>query len=988
VLRSAAASLNEASKSRLAELGTEHPQAFAVIANMASAEIMVARAEHSPIRMERAIDVLEVASIRLAAELGADHPQARAATAGLAAARAEPPIASQDLGRARKGGEEPKTALASQALLLADPPEPPATFGALLRRRRLGAGLTQRELARASYRSERSIRALERGTDPPGGAARTLADALGLADAARAEFLAAARGGAVSAASGAAIAVTLPRDVASFTGRQVELEELANAAAGAGGVVIHAIEGMAGVGKTAFAVHAAHQLAAEFPDGQIFLPLHGHTPGQRPVNPVDALGSLLLTAGVPASQIPATLEARRALWRARMTGRRLLVLDDAASSDQIRPLLPAAGGSLVLVTSRRRLSALDSARTVSLETLPSDEAAALLVRLTGRTELSPDDQGVAEVIRMCEFLPLAIGMAARQLHHDPSMDAAGHAAELATARNRLRYHAGANLPVAAAFDLSYANLTAERQRLFRRLGLHPGTDIDAFAAAALDGTDRAAAQRGLDGLVDRHLITQPTAGRYKMHDLIREYSRTLDPLDELHDRAGATTRLLAYYQDTAALADAIVTGQSSPDAGAAESTTLASLPNLTGREEALAWARAERASMMACLDYAAANGQHGRVTALTAALAGLLRRDGLWDDAVARHTTAIGAARHLGDRIGEADALSNLGDALRLAGDHPSARRELEQALGIYRDLGHQLGQAKALSHLGDLSRLTGDMPAAGRNLEQALAIYQELGHRPGQAHALYRLGGVRLVGNLPAAAETLEQALAIYGELGDELGQANALSDLGAARRETGDSYAAAQALEQALVIYQDLGHRPGQADALVYLGAIKQQTGDLSAAAQDLEQALAIYQDLGQGPGEASALSYLGVICRQTADYPTAARAQEQALAIYQDLGDRAGEADALNELGILHRVGGDLAQAEQCHQRALALAGEIASPWHVAHALNGLGQCAQDNGQAVKAQDLLRQAVEIFQRLSVAEAADRGAEPDGLTSRPRAR
>ena len=288
----------------------------------------------------------------------------------------------------------------------------------------------------------------------------------------------------------AAASRTLPRDLASFTGRQHELTELVDAAAGAGGVVgIHAIGGMAGVGKTAFAVHVAHRLAPRFPAGQIFLPLHGHTPGQRPVDPADALASLLLTAGVPAGQIPPGLEARMALWRDRLAERQLLlILDDAADSDQVRPLLPGAGGSLVLVTSRRHLSALEDATAVSLDTLPPGEAAALLVRLAARAGLSPDDPAVAEITRLCGYLPLAIGMVARQLHHHPAWTAAGRAAELAAARDRLELMATENLSVAAAFNLSYEDLTGDQQRLFRRLGLHPGTDIDGYAAAALDGT--------------------------------------------------------------------------------------------------------------------------------------------------------------------------------------------------------------------------------------------------------------------------------------------------------------------------------------------------------------------------------------------------------------------------------------------------------------------------------------------------------------------
>ena len=427
--------------------------------------------------------------------------------------------------------------------------EPPVAFASLLRKLRRKARLTQEELAGAAGVSVRAVSNLERGavTTPQKDTVRLLADALGLIGSVRAEFEAAAdrpaAGGVVAATR------TLPRDIASFTGRRQELEQLAKAAAGAGGVVsIHAIGGMAGVGKTAFAVHAAHRLADRFPGGQIFLPLHGHTPGRQPVDPEDALASLLLTAGVAAGQIPPGLEARMALWRDRLAGQQLLlVLDDAASSEQVRPLLPGAGGSLVLVTSRRHLSALEDATAVSLDTLPPGQAAALLVRLTGRAGLSPAAPAVAEITRLCGYLPLAIGMVARQLHHHPAWSVTGRAAELAAARDRLELMATENLSVAATFDLSYANLTDDQQWLFRRLGLHPGAEVDGYTAAALDGTGLAAARRGLEGLYDQYLLSEPAAGRYRMHDLIREHARALAARADA-DRDQATERLLEYYQ--------------------------------------------------------------------------------------------------------------------------------------------------------------------------------------------------------------------------------------------------------------------------------------------------------------------------------------------------------------------------------------------------------------------------------------------------------
>jgi tetratricopeptide (TPR) repeat protein/transcriptional regulator with XRE-family HTH domain len=879
---------------------------------------------------------------------------------------------------------------------------PVVSFAGLLRRLRAETGLTQEELAEAAGVGVRTVSDLERGVALTARkeTARLLADALGLDGAARASFEATARGRSpaaasptVAAAAGvAAVTQTLPRDIASFTGREPELRRLTGAVTGAGspgGVVsVHAIGGMAGIGKTALAVHAAHQLAPQFPDGQVFLPLHGHTPGHPPVAPEDALASLLLIGGVSPALIPPGLEARMALWRDHLAGKQLLLLlDDAVGHEQVQPLLPGTGKSLVLVTSRRHLTALDDATAVSLDTMPPGEAAALLVRLAGRAGLSPADPAVAEITELCGYLPLAIGMVARQLHHHPAWTAAGRAAELASARDRLELMATENLSVAAAFDLSYADLAEDQQQVFRRLGLHPGADIDAYAAAALNGTGLAAARRGLEALYDQYLLTEPAQGRYRMHDLIREHARALaGRLDPDRDREQATERLLDYYQHTAALADALIARQARPAPASAGGEVPAAVPAMAGQEQALAWARAERASLLACLDHAAGTGQHARVIALTAALAGLLRRDGPWAEAIARHTAAIQAARHLGDRLGQANALSDLGVVRRLADDFPAAAQALEQALGIYRDLGDGLGQANALSSLGVVRRATGDYPAAAQALEQALGIYRDLGDRLGQANVLWDLGIVRrLTGDYPAAAQALEQALGIYRDLGDRLGQANALSDLGIVRRATGDYPAAAQALEQALGIFRDLGHRVGQVNVLNFLGDVRRLTGEYPAAAQALEQALGISRDLGARVGQASALLFLGAVRRLTGDFPAAAQALEQALGTYRDFGDRGGEAVALNEKGTLLRVSGDFSQAEGSHRQALELARAIASPWDEAHALAGLGRCAMAAGHATQAGILLRQALEIFQRIGAAEAPDLLAELEALTGPP---
>jgi tetratricopeptide (TPR) repeat protein/transcriptional regulator with XRE-family HTH domain len=824
--------------------------------------------------------------------------------------------------------------------------EPPATFGGALRRLRTGAGLTQEELADVAGLSVRAVSDLERGVaiTPHRDTVRLLADAFGLTGPARTRFEAAARrlaGPAETVAGGVAAATrTLPRDVALFTGRQQELRELIDAAAIAAGaespggaVSIYAIGGMAGVGKTAFAVHAAHRLAHRFPAGQIFLPLHGHTPGQQPVEPGDALASLLLTIGVPAGQIPPELEARMALWRDQLVSLRLLlVLDDAVGSEQVLPLLPGAGGSLVLVTSRRHLTALEDATAISLDILAPGEAAALLIRLAARPGLHQDDAAVGEIIRLCGYLPLAVGMVARQLHHHPAWSLARRAAELAAERDRLELMATENLSVAAAFDLSYQNLAADQQLLFRRLGLHPATDFDCYAAAALDGTSLAAARRGLEALYDQCLLTEVAQGRYRMHDLIRQHARTLaERVDSGNDQEQCLSRLLDYYQHTAALAETLLARRTVPAFSVAMASTV--VPGLGDREQALAWARDERASLLACLDQAVATGQRARVVALTAGLAGLLRHDGPWAGALIRHATALRAAQDLGDLLGQANALNDLGRVRVLTDDFVGAGRDLEEALGIYRDAGNQLGQANALNNLGDMRRLIGDYPAAARDLEEALGIYRDIGDRLGQANVLTNLGIMRrLIGDYPAAARDLEEALGIYRDIGDRLGQAMALNNLGLIRRGTQDFTGAVRDLEEALSISRDTSDQLDLANALTYLGAVRRLTGDFADAARDLEEGLSIYREIG----------------------------------------NRSAEAEALNEAGTLYRTRGDLGRAGSYHQQALDLAREIGIAWDEAHALAGLSRCALADGRAAEAERDLRQALEIFQRIGAAEAA----------------
>ena len=777
---------------------------------------------------------------------------------------------------------------------------------------------------------------------------------------------------------------SLPPDTAAFTGRQGELARITDAvtaAAGTGGVVaIHAIGGMPGVGKTALAVHAAHVLKDRFPDRQLFLSLHAHTPGQDPVTPKTALAGLLAAVGVGARHLPGDLDGRAALWRDRMAGQKaLLVLDNAASSAQVIPLLPASEGCLVLVTSRRHLGDLPGATApVLLEALPPAEAREMFTRLAPRAAAGPQET-VSELAALAGFLPLAISLLARVYARHPFWTLADLATETRAGMLTL---AAENDSVAAAFEVSWRHLDPDLQEFFCLLGLHPGTSIDGYAAAALADSSLEAASEQLDALCGEGLLTEAGYRRHGMHDLIRRYARDRAAASPAFDGGQALERLLDYYQHTAAIAEGRLARQTRPGPARAVLQAPAALPDLGDVGAALAWARAERHNLLACLDYVTGTGQPARVTALTTGITGLLRRDGPWADAINRHAAAVQAARNFGDRFGEAGALSDLGDALRRTGDYPGAVQAQEEALGIYRSIGSRLGEANALGDLGAVRRRTGDYPGAVQALEEALGIFRSIGDPRGEAGALRDLGGVRwLTGNYPGAAQALEEGLGICRSIGDRRGEAGALSDLGAVRRGTGDYPGAVQAQEEALGICRSIGDRFGQAGALSNLGDALRRTGDYPGANQALEEALGIYRSIGSRLGEANALGDLGAVRRRTGDYPGAVQALEEALGIYRSIGDRGGEVELLNEAGTLHRVRRDLGRAGACHRQALDLAREIGSAWDEAHALAGLGRCALAAGRAANAKADLRQALKIFQRIGAGEAADVAAELDAI-------
>jgi DNA-binding SARP family transcriptional activator len=769
----------------------------------------------------------------------------------------------------------------------------------------------------------------------------------------------------------------LPGDTRTFVGRTRQLEELiasANpdpASPDATRAVTYVIDGMAGIGKSALAIHTAHRLRDRFPDGQLFLDMHGHTTGLAPLSADEALDWLLRCLNVPAKLIPGDLGQRAALYRDRLAGTRtLLILDNAFSTAQVRPLLPGTSGCMVLITSRKRLAGLDDAYSITLESLSVADAGALLHDVAGQGRIPMRHSATDELAALCGRMPLALRIAAARLRHHRALRIEDLVNRLRDENTRLDQLHDGDRNLAAVFDSSYAALPEAEQRMLRGAGLIPGPDFDTYTAANLTGADLGTAERLLDSLADHNLLTQHAVGRYRFHDLVRVYARSLSAGDSDDEHFAVLDRLLDYYQYTARACDRYLARRIRPGAAPADPAPTA-VPDIRDRAGALAWLRSERACLLAAVSVSIAHGNNTRAVSLTAALAGFLDQDGSWREATALHQTAVTAAHELGDRFGEADALLSLGRAYEAAGDYPAATARCELALAIYRELGDQQGEANALHVQGHLLQLTNDYPAGAARQEHALVAYRKLGDKLGEANSLWELGRLRLMtADAVTAADLASSALALYRQLGNRLGEANTLWDLARARRLAGSSSDAADLVADALVIYQELDYRIGEAGACLELARARLMIGDLDGAATLLERALILFRRIGNRHGEANSLHDLGRTRLAAADYPSAAGLLSSALDLFKDLDDSLGQAEVLISTASLtaHTTGPQA--AADIYRRAASLAREIDVGQSVAEALEGAARCEAEYGDRLAAAADLREAVAIYQRIGSAK------------------
>lgn len=724
--------------------------------------------------------------------------------------------------------------------------------------------------------------------------------------------------------------VQLPADTPAFIGRTAELADLTALVDGervAEMVITYAIDGMPGIGKTAFAVRAAHLLAERFPDGQLFIDLHGFTPDTASTKPEIALDRLLRALGTATLQIPLDADERAALYRQRLaTTRTLIVLDNAASEAQVRPLLPGSPGCLVLVTSRRRMTGLDDAHAITLGALPDIEATALFTAIAGAGRVSGGDPALAETISLCANVPLTLRIAAARLHNRPTWPLRHLAERLHDQTQRLAQLDDGDRSLAAALNVSYDHLTNEEQSLFRHLGLHPGTDIDLYAAAALIETSTATAELLLEGLVDHNLLTQPSTGRYQLHDLIRLYARSLAAAAPLEEQSAALDRLLNYYLHTTRRADHLLSRQSVNHTPPLARKPIAS-PTLSNDAHAIAWMEAERINLTAMIDHCDQSDLPVYVVTISDAMHTALHIQGHWPLAERLQRAALAAARRLGDCQGQANALCHLADIMLLTGQYARTIETANSALAIYRVLDDRIGEANVCLTLAQAQRLTSHFSHAVETLERALYLYTNLGDWLGEATARTTLGSVqKLAGQYAEAEANLESAYRLCARFGHRYGQAAALADLGEVQQLTGQYFKAVKTLYRALDIYRHLRNRLGEASVLTCVGEIRRLLKQYSKAERLVRQALELHQQLGNRLGQAEALTSLGII-QNARGYHTESHATlQQAYMLYQELDNRLGLSDALTALADVQRDMGRHEDADCNRRLALNLLHQI--------------------------------------------------------------
>ncbi|MEO3755625.1 tetratricopeptide repeat protein [Streptomyces sp. B6B3] len=734
----------------------------------------------------------------------------------------------------------------------------------------------------------------------------------------------------------AALPAQLPGDVAGFVGREGELAELDGllsvSGAGTGPVVVTAVTGTAGVGKTALVVRWAHRVRERFPDGQFYVDLRGYGP-DRPVTPEDALGAFLRALGLEGAAMPQDLAERAARFRTLVDGRRMLVvLDNAHSVEQVRPLLPGSPTCFALVTSRDALAGLvarDGARRIVLDRLTPGEARRLLHELLGE-RVAGEPEARDALIERCARLPLALRIAAERIRAQPGRgvaDLVGELADQQEALDALDVEGDPHTAVRAVFSWSYQRLDPAVARVFRLLGVHPGHDTDAYAVAALADDGLRQTRRALQVLLRAHLVDQVSGGRYQAHDLLRAYAADLAAhTDSADGRAAALVRLRGYYLFTASIAmDRIATHEypRRPRVPAWPGEA----PPFTGYEQAWRWLGAEWANLLEVT----VEGEPTFVVLLSETLWRFVKIGGYYDEAITLYARALRGALTVGDALAEANARRVLGGLMSGVGDDAPATDHLERALAIYEQVGEPLLQAAALNNLGVLCTRKGDLSASTRHLEKALAMG--------------RLGGWQFH---CAIMVNLSENLRALGRYEEAIGH-----------------------LEGAFVLFRDNGDRPNVSYALGYLSELYLFTGRDEEALEHANRALALSRETGFRVIEAVCLRVLGALRQKAGDDREALSLHDQALELTRAVGDTKKIATALNALARTHTGAGHPAEALRLYGESLTVA-EKGHGEEQGHAHAGIAEVHAGLGEHDRARDHWRRALEHYEALGLPHAA----------------
>ncbi|MGI5417279.1 tetratricopeptide repeat protein [Actinomadura luteofluorescens] len=739
-------------------------------------------------------------------------------------------------------------------------------------------------------------------------------------------------------------------------GRQEEVEELVTriGAARASGrpVVVSAVSGMAGVGKTALARAAAARLVNSFPDARLEVDLLGFTPGEAPRTADDVLTELLSLAGF--TQIPVGEAAKSRLWKAWLAQRSvLLVLDSARSHEQIGPLCPAATsrGSVVLITSRNTLSELTGTLRLALDLLSLPAAVDMLLRGAGLSAGQAPAGPWEELAEACGRLPLVLRPISHLLQDDDPH----------TLLEVLREHQNTftGLPdidqrTRAAFEVSYTALSGALQEFLLACALHPGPDFDARSLSAMTVTSIPAARLRLSDLHRHGMIIREAGGRFTMHDVFLTYARDRTR----HDPEATQTARDSLYRmltSTTRAATAVLTRTSPDDT------------SLIAPDRARPWLTAATNELRAA-SHAALTDQSPHARDLLTVVCWWLVLTDRHDQATALYGQARDLYEQTGDRRGQGYALLGLGETARMCSDYQRAEEFYGQARVLYEQIGSRLGQADALRGLGDTARMCSDYQRAEEFYGQARALYEQTGNRLGQADALRGLGDTaRMCSDYQRAEEFQVQAHALYEQIADRLGQATALHGLGETARMRGDYQRAEEFYGQARALYEQTGNRLGLANALQGLGETARMCSDYQRAEEFQVQAHALYEQIADRLGQANALQGLGETARMRDDYQRAEEFQVQAHALYEQTGNRLGQGYALLGLGDTARMCGDYQRAEEFYGQARALYEQIADRLGQANALQGLGDTARMCSDYQRAEEFYGQARALYEQIA---------------------